>query len=465
LYGTTSLGGINGSGSIFRIKTDGTGFQTLHSFNKTDGEYVTGGLLINNSTLYGLASQGGDNDEGTLYKINKDGTGFTTLYYFTGTPNSGLVRAGLLLIGNTFYATSNGYGLNGNGTIFKINMDGTGYQNLFNFTSSTTGSNPNSTLVSDGTYLYGTAEFGGQVGIPNSNGVVFKIKLDGTGYTKLVTFNGNSNGRNPRAGLYLDAGTLYGTTVAGGNPDEGTIFKLSTDGTNFQTLYQFNNNATNPYAELISDGTFLYGTTAYGLGSIRGCIFKIKKDGTSFQVLAEINSSNFAPGAESGLCLVNQILYGTTSSTGLNEKGIIYKYNPNCVTTTMTQTLTFNKGDSIKVINKYYNTPGTYKDTTSNALGCDSIITTILSYKSSIISGIDNLEFSVYPNPASNYIKLKHNLLNNFNYSYQMFDIFGRVINEGLITNEIDISKYEKGIYIIKISNNDLVKTVKFVKK
>ena len=48
----------------------------------------------------------------------------------------------------------------------------------------------------------------------------------------LYKFKGKPDGGNPYfGGLILDAsGDLYGTTVGGGASDEGTVFKLDTNG-------------------------------------------------------------------------------------------------------------------------------------------------------------------------------------------------------------------------------------------
>jgi uncharacterized repeat protein (TIGR03803 family) len=78
-----------------------------------------------------------------------------------------------------------------------------------------------------GTALFGTAERGGRAG----NGTVFKINTDGTGFTNLHSFTQmldrtNNDGANPSAGLILSSNTLYGTASYGGSGN-GTVFSLS----------------------------------------------------------------------------------------------------------------------------------------------------------------------------------------------------------------------------------------------
>jgi uncharacterized repeat protein (TIGR03803 family) len=73
LYGTTYLGGVKNSGTIFKITLDGT-LATLHSFcaqpNCTDGSGPTGTLLeATNGNLYGTTQLGGTDGEGVVFSL------------------------------------------------------------------------------------------------------------------------------------------------------------------------------------------------------------------------------------------------------------------------------------------------------------------------------------------------------------------------------------------------------------
>src|SRR6266403_894207 len=94
---------------------------------------------------------------------------FTNLYGFTGGSDGGAPYAGLILSSNTLYGTASGGGSSGNGTVFAVNTDGSGFTNLYRFTGGNDGGAPSASLVISGNTLYGTAAGGGSLG----NGTVF----------------------------------------------------------------------------------------------------------------------------------------------------------------------------------------------------------------------------------------------------------------------------------------------------
>jgi uncharacterized repeat protein (TIGR03803 family) len=126
LYGTAGGGGSSGNGTVFAVNTDGTGFTTLHSFtalnnyNPSEGANPYAGLIISGSTLYGTSRGGGSSGNGTVFALKTDGTGFTTLRSFTGGSDGAGPQGGLLLTNNTLYGTAQNGGTNGNGTVFSI---------------------------------------------------------------------------------------------------------------------------------------------------------------------------------------------------------------------------------------------------------------------------------------------------------------------------------------------------------
>jgi uncharacterized repeat protein (TIGR03803 family) len=149
-------------------------FTTLYSFAgfPSDGADPVDGLILSGNTLYGTASEWGANSNfrGTVFAIKTNGTGYTNLYSFTAN-DGGAPVGGLILSGNTLYGTTVTGGIYGNGTVFSINTDGTDFTNLYSFTYLNDGGNPYAGLILSGNTLYGTTYSGGSSNL----GTVFAI--------------------------------------------------------------------------------------------------------------------------------------------------------------------------------------------------------------------------------------------------------------------------------------------------
>src|SRR5258705_510604 len=124
-------------------------FERIHSFGSPgSGAYPIAGLVKGtDGALYGTAQQGGLNGVGTVFKLNPDGSGFAVLLsfdYSSGAyPYGGLVQGtDGALYGTTYYGGTSSYG-----TAFKLNTDGSGFTVLQNFDNSTTGAYPFAGLV------------------------------------------------------------------------------------------------------------------------------------------------------------------------------------------------------------------------------------------------------------------------------------------------------------------------------
>ena len=344
LYGTAERGGsLSAStgfaaGTVFAVNTDGTGFTTLHNFGggSSDGASPQAGLILSGNTLYGTTVGGGSiSGQGTVFAINTDGTGFTILHSFTAVTNfpaninsdGANPYAGLILSGNTLYGTAANGGSSGHGTVFAVNTDGTGFTNLHSFTAllgsvNSDGAYPYAGLILSGNTLYGTAPSGGSLGY----GTVFAVNTDGTGFTILHTFTRGSDGGGPIAGLILSGNTLYGTASGGGSSDHGTVFAINTDGTGFTTLHNFGggSDGANPYAGLILSGNTLYGTAVGGAGAYQGTVFAIHTDGTGFTNLHSLTAESDGNGPWAGLVLSGNTLYGTARQGGGANAGTVF---------------------------------------------------------------------------------------------------------------------------------------------
>jgi uncharacterized repeat protein (TIGR03803 family) len=323
-YGTTQNGGANGYGTIFQLTTNGTP-ATLYGFTGDgDGGYPIAGLVQGvDGHLYGTASVGGADGWGTIFNITSSGT-FGALHSFLGAADGGFPYAELMqgVDGNVYGTALEGGVANGWGTVFKISPNGS-VSNLYSFTGGADGGSPEARLVQgvDGS-LYGTTSEGGA----SSSGTVFKITTNGM-LSTLYSFSGSSDGGFPYAGVTQAAdGNFYGTTAGDGQFGDGTVFKITTNGT-LTTLHSFagGSDGSFPSAGLVQGGDGnLYGTTAYGGTSNDGTVFQITTNG-ALMILVSFNGTN---GANPGAALVegtDDNLYGTTQNGGPMNNGVIFR--------------------------------------------------------------------------------------------------------------------------------------------
>ena len=335
--GTYSVLANNPFGSVVSSNAVLTVLQPVHyerlkSFGfLASVEHNPESALIQGSdgALYGTTSgdSSSSHDLGTVFKLNKNGSGYTALYRFNGSGSDGQNPQAALLQGGDgmLYGTTAGGGVSSAGTVFKLNKDGSGYRILYSFGAGAgDGQKPRAGLMEgiDGA-LYGTTFSGGT----SSNGTVFKLSKDGSGYSVMHHFSGGDDGGLPLAVLVEGRdGKLYGTT-AGGTPSaifyQGTVFTLNKDGSDYKILHTFGGgfgDGEEPLAGLVegSDG-MLYGTTYFGGFSFidqmygSGTIFKLNKDGSGYGIL--INFGSGAEGVNPSAALVEGIdgkLYGTT---------------------------------------------------------------------------------------------------------------------------------------------------------
>jgi uncharacterized repeat protein (TIGR03803 family) len=255
LYGVTRAGGPNGTGAVFKVSRDGTSFKVLHTFAAVtsdanaavpvnlDGAAPLGVLLQGaDGFLYGTTSVGGVNGRGTIFKVGTDGSGFQLQHVFAALPdsNSAPVNVGGAspLAGLTdgkdgrFYGVASGGGTNGVGTIFAFDPVGRVFSVMHNFEDSNGDTPAGAMILGLDTRLYGTTAFGGTTSNGNKStlGTIFSIARDGTGFSKLHSFD-NSQGSNPRGRLLqTNATTLIGVALDGGRCGQGTIYQYSSTG-------------------------------------------------------------------------------------------------------------------------------------------------------------------------------------------------------------------------------------------
>jgi uncharacterized repeat protein (TIGR03803 family) len=101
LYGVTRCGGpgyrpstgFAGYGVLYRLTLDGSAFEVLHNFTRTEGPSPRGVLAYVVGLLYGATSE-------TLFRIRPDGTGFATVHRFRAPGADGPTPTGGLMVSN-----------------------------------------------------------------------------------------------------------------------------------------------------------------------------------------------------------------------------------------------------------------------------------------------------------------------------------------------------------------------------
>ena len=312
----------------------GQNYWVLHSFTGTEGTHLGAGLILSGDTFYGTTELGGCWGQGTLFRMNTDGSGYAVIKHFIGSQGGAWPASDLALSGPTLYGTTYSGGDSNLGTVFRISTNGSGYAVLKSFNGSD-GANPGPRLTLSGTNLFGATYHGGTT----NRGVVFRLSTDGSGYTVLRYFNDISQGINPLSDLALSGAALFGTTEYGGDTNRGTVFTLNTDGTGFNVLKSFQgSDGENPRAGLTLSGSTLFGTTFWGGTSNRGTVFRLETNGSGFGVIKSFTGSDGA-GPSADVIVSGTMLYGTTYSGGASNVGTIFQLDTTTSNYTGTQTL------------------------------------------------------------------------------------------------------------------------------
>ena len=221
LYGTTYSGGAHGVGAVFRISTAGDGFTNLYHFTgRADGYQPLGGFVETaDGMIYGSTSLGGSDGGGTIFRLTHSGE-LTTLLPLNSATGSGFVFLTLAKNGG-IYGTAGQDGAHGRGTLFTLTPPDK-LSVLASF-SENDGSFPTGLVEATDGSFYGATEQGSKYG--NGMGTIFKFTRE-SGLTTLAHFDGTNGTRVIRQLALGSDGNVYGVTEAGGRFGNGTLFRL-----------------------------------------------------------------------------------------------------------------------------------------------------------------------------------------------------------------------------------------------
>lgn len=197
---------------------------------------------------------------------------------------------------------------------------------LYSFTGYSDGGDPAADLIADASgTLYGTSVLGGQSGC----GVVFSLapkKSPPWAESVLYGFGCYSDGKNPYGGVTFDAsGNLAGTTVSGGAGSCGSygcgvVFELASSGETVLHDFAGGNDGFGPGGGLTIDKTgSLYGTTPDGGASSEGVVYRVSRRGNGWR---EVVIHAFTGGADGGVGSLGRLLADASGNLyGVTEEG------------------------------------------------------------------------------------------------------------------------------------------------
>jgi uncharacterized repeat protein (TIGR03803 family) len=342
LYGAASVSALLGSahgGSIFKVDAGGL-FTLLFTFSPgRNGAFPNGSIpnaLVEGKDgfLYGTALKGGVHNDGTLFKLNKDGSGFHVLHNFCGLANCSDGAAPISLLraqdGSFYGATQAGptdtqfCADTGCGTIFHFTTSGN-VAIIHTFTGMNDGFHPSALIEGSDGNLYGTEMASGVM-----NGSVFSLTPLGS-FSLVHTF---TIYKAPLNGLVQTAdGDLFGIFFDAAHSREQQLFKVSPSGGGYQEFPGFAPTAgaaVIPSLVLATDGN-LWGVV-YNGGTGKGSIIALSPQDGSVKRNISFNGSNGLAPAAPLLQAADRKIYGTTLlggnvAQGTVPGGVVFRLN------------------------------------------------------------------------------------------------------------------------------------------
>jgi uncharacterized repeat protein (TIGR03803 family) len=318
--------------------------KVLHNFKNTDGTVPYGTLVFGASgDLYGTTLEGGAKGTGTVFVLTPASGKWTekVIHNFSSSTDDGAFPQSNLIFDSegNLYGTATKGGVHSDGVVFElVSSSGEWSEKILVAFDGSNGSDPVSGVILDsaGT-LYGTTAAGGA----SDDGVVYSLVPSGGHWTEnfLHTFNGG-DGASPWGNLLLGpTGQLFGTASSDGVFKDGSVFQLVLGAGKWteRIVHSFDYaelDGANPYAGLISDsaGNF-YGTTVNGGANNSGTVFEITRKqpaGWTETVLYSFQNDGSDGTQPYGSLAFDSAgnLYGTTYQGGAHNNGTVFELSP-----------------------------------------------------------------------------------------------------------------------------------------
>jgi uncharacterized repeat protein (TIGR03803 family) len=449
-------------------------------------------LLSYNNKLYGVTSKGGIYGLGVLFEYNPSTNEFLKKIDFDGSPYDTWCQVN----GKIYGATSQG-GTNNKGVLLEYDPMTENSSTKYNF-SVIDGYELRGLTAGGNGKLYGVTNQGGTYGY----GAIFEFDVVLNVFTKRVNLNSSFSNRNigasPQGITFSNNGKLYGT-VSQNWFDPGFIYEYDPTTNEFLKKNDFSladgygpiknllftpNNLTPPESQTISFSILLsktMGDPAFTLNALTSSSLPITYTSTSNNITISNNQVSIL-GAGSTTITANQEGNGYYNpATPVSQTFCINPEKPTITVTNSnspTQIFTSNaptgnqwffNGEAIGgASNQTYvaTQQGLYKVQVTIG-GCFSDFS---NQEALVVTGDvlnANTSVELYPNPTTDRINIS------------LADMEGdkkitiyQITSQLLMTQELsgnsasfNVREYPKGIYIVKVSNQEVIKILRFFKQ
>lgn len=329
LYGLTESGGNGNWGTIFGYDPVSSIYSNKVHFGSSEAIRPSGSLAYFNKNLYGITKEGGAAGSGTIFKFDM-ASHSTTIEVDFDASKGRFPTGDLLLANNKLYGRAFNGGTQDRGVLFSYDPASKLYSKIFDFDSINGGFLPNewnlyypdyndytySSLLLYNNKIYGTTLFGGV----NNAGVLFEYDPATAQFTKKLDFVA-ATGKGPSGKLLPFNGKFYGITMHGGANDYGVLFEYDPSANTYVKKLDFNYNVPRSG----EPGLTLFNNKMYGVNY--ESLFE-------YDPLTNVYTNKIDAGGLGGseffsrLLVRNNLMYGTGYAGGINNKGVVYEYNP-----------------------------------------------------------------------------------------------------------------------------------------
>ncbi|MCK5765175.1 MAG: hypothetical protein KAH26_04290, partial [Bacteroidales bacterium] len=334
LWGTLPHGGNTESGIIYEIGLDGNNFQQIHDFPKFNGKEPREHLLLaDNGKFYGMISGGFGTFGCVLFEYDAQTNVYIIKHDFFD-PETGMTIQGgqgsLVQASNgKLYGVTQTGGSHYDGQLFEYDLQTNTYSVKIEFEDAGKGRYPLGSLTeATNGKLYGVTHSGGI----NDLGVLYEYDPQNNIFAKLYDFDGSAHGAEPSEGvIQASNGKLYGMTYKGGIQDKGVLYSYDINANVLNQVRHFVGplTGTSPLGKLLqASNGFLYGMTSlsglYGFG----VIFEYDPGTDTFTKKYDFYNLDGERPFGSFVELADGYLYAMTYEGGVDNKGVLFKYNP-----------------------------------------------------------------------------------------------------------------------------------------